>query len=404
MNRFTILAACAFFLALPLAGQRQPVALTLDEALERARRSSPSVVLARMQIDEARARVAGASLLLSSNPSLEIETGRRTGESSSTDYGLEVSQELDLPGRRGARIDAARAVVTQEEQRARDAEREALHEIATTFLRAVEASERAVATESARLLAEETLRIAESRYAAGDVAQLDVNLARTAVAHAEADVRIANATLTGHVTHLQILLDMTDPVNIVGSLHESDIVPTADLLLRAWDRPEVRVLDALIEEAEAERRIARTLRWPDFGLRAAYESEEGDRIVRGGVGFSLPFFYRGQEAAAVASARLERLRVQREAVTRRVEAEIRGAAATYDGLRAVAAEYERTVIPLIEENERLALESYEVGQIGLADLLLVRREALEARRSLIDQLIETRLAEADLRAAAGVWK
>jgi hypothetical protein len=38
-------------------------------------------------------------------------------------------------------------------------------------------------------------------------------------------------------------------------------------------------------------------------------------------------------------------------------------------LRAAAADYERTVIPLIEENEKLALESYDVGQIGLGDLL-----------------------------------
>ena len=62
------------------------------------------------------------------------------------------------------------------------------------------------------------------------------------------------------------------------------------------------------------------------------------------------------------------------------------------------------MLPLVEENERLALESYDVGQIGLGDLLLVRREALDARRFLIDQVIETRLAEVELRAKAGVWK
>jgi len=83
---------------------------------------------------------------------------------------------------------------------------------------------------------------------------------------------------------------------------------------------------------------------------------------------------------------------------------VRGAVATHDALRAAAVEYERTVLPLIEENERLALESYDVGQIGLGDLLLVRREALDARRAFIDQLIEMRLAEVELSAKAGVWK
>ena len=89
---------------------------------------------------------------------------------------------------------------------------------------------------------------------------------------------------------------------------------------------------------------------------------------------------------------------------RTIDAEVRGAMATHEALRASTSEYERTVLPLIEENERLALESYDAGQIGLAELLLVRREALDARGSLIDQLIETRLAEVELRSKAGVWK
>jgi cobalt-zinc-cadmium efflux system outer membrane protein len=403
MNRFVARAGVALLAALPAIAQ-QPVVLTLEDALARARQAAPSVVAARMRIDEARGRVAGASLLFSTNPTVDVEAGRRNGVTSSTDYGVEIGQDLELPQRRRARIDAAQAVVTQEEQRAREAEREALRDVATTFLRAVEARERAEAAATGKRLADEALGIAERRYSAGDVAQLDVNLTRTAVARADAEVRIANATLTGHVTQLQVLLGMTEPVSAGGSLRDPLTLSTTGLVARAADRPDVRVLDAEIAEAEADERIARTLRWPEFGVRASYRKEEGDRVVLGGVGLTLPVFNRGQEATAVANARLARLRVQRDALTRTVDAEVRGAEATHDALRAAASEYERTVLPLIEENERLALESYEVGQIGLADLLLVRREALDARRSLIDQLIETRLAEVELRTRAGVWK
>ena len=408
MNRIIGLAGLVLLAGLPALAQRteqqQPVVLTLEDALERARQSAPAVIAARMRIDEARGRVVGASLPFASNPTVEVEAGRRSGEISSTDYGLEVGQDLELPQRRRARIDAAQAGVTQEEQRAREVEREALREVATTFLRAVEARERAEAAGSGKRLADEALRIAERRYAAGDVAQLDVNLARTAVARADGETRIANATLTGQVTQLQVLLGFVEPVTVGGSLRDALTLTTTDLVVRAADRPDVRVLEAEIAEAEADQRLARTLRWPDFGVRASYAKEEGDRIVLGGVGLTLPMFNRGQEAAAVANARLARLRAQREALTRTIEAEVRGTVVTHDALRAAASEYERTVLPLVEENEKLALESYEVGQIGLGDLLLVRREALEARRAFIDQLIETRLAEVELRARAGVWK
>jgi cobalt-zinc-cadmium efflux system outer membrane protein len=379
--------------------------LTFEDALERARQHAPAIVAARMRIEEARSRVAGASLSLSRNPTAGVEAGPRRGERSTTDYGVEVEQQLDLPGQRSARIDAAQAFLAQEEQRARDVERQVLREVATAFLDAAEARERGDAATSGKRLAGEALGIAERRYVAGDVAQLDVNLARTAVARADAESRSATAALHEHLSRLQVLLGSAEPVEIRGSLRDATPLATsADLLARAVERPDVRALDAEIAEAEAEQSFARTLRWPELGVRASYSHEEGDRILLGGIGLTLPLFNRGQEAAAVASARLSRLRAEREALKRTIEAEVRGAIASHDALRAAVAEYERTVLPLVEENERLALESYEVGQIGLADLLLVRREALDARRAYIDQLLAMRLAEVELRARAGVWR
>jgi len=403
MHRITVLIGLVVSAALSAAAQVQPVVLTYEDALERARSAAPAIIAARMRIEEARGRVIGASLPFTTNPTIGVESGRRSGGASSTDYGVEVAQELDMPARRRARIDSARAVVTQEEQRAMENERQVLRDVATSYLRALEARERADSAANGKRLAEEALHIAERRYAAGDVAQLDVNLARTAVARAEAETRAASAMLIGHVTQLQVLLGITAPVTIGGSLRDTLILATDDLLTRATERSDVRALDAEIAGTEAEQRLAKTLRWPDFGLRASYKREGEERIVLGGVGMSLPVFNRGQEASAVASARLARLQVERDALTRTVEAEIRGAIASHDALSGAAEEYERRVLPLVEENERLALESYEVGQIGLADLLLVRRESLDARRTFIDQLIEMRLAEVELRAKAGVW-
>lgn len=403
MHRFIVTTGLVLLVALPARSQQQGTTLTFEDALARARRASPAIVAARLRIDEARARVAGASPPFSTNPTVEVEAGRRRGEVSTTDYGVEVGQELELPLRRHARIDAAHAGVTREEQRAREAEREVLREVATAFFRAVEARERAGAAASGSHLAGEALRIAERRYAAGDVAQLDVNLARTAAARGEAEERVAGATLRGSLARLQVLLGLAEPVTVSGSLGDALELAPSDLVALAADRPDIRVLDAEIAEAEAEQRLAATLRWPDFALRASYSREEGDRVVLGGVGISLPVFQRGQQLRIETDARLMRLRAERDALRRTIETEVHGAAASFDALRTAAAEYQRTVLPLVEENERLVLESYEVGQIGLGDLLLVRRESLDARRSLIDQLVEARLAEVELRASAGVW-
>jgi len=59
--------------------------LTLEQALERAREGSPSVLAARARIEEARARLAGASLLLRENPELEAAAGGRSSAENNTE-------------------------------------------------------------------------------------------------------------------------------------------------------------------------------------------------------------------------------------------------------------------------------------------------------------------------------
>lgn len=394
-------AGIVLLLCLPALSQPAE-ALTFNEAISLARRSSPAIVAARLRIEEERGRMIGASRILSTNPSLELEAGRRSGEVSSTDYGIAIEQEITFPQRRDARIQVVRAAIAEQELTARATENAVLHDVATAFLRAVEAEERAAVARTTKGLVDEALVIAARRYAAGDVAQLDVNLARTAVARSVAELRAAEAAREVQATRLRIILGLEREISIDGSLRDDAFDPDA-FAANAADRPSVRALEAEIAATEAERRLAGLQRWPDFAVHGSYENEEGSNVVLWGIGITLPIFDRGQEAVAITNARHARLVAERDALIRRIESELRSSAATVKALRQASTEYQRTVLPLVEENERLALESYEVGQIGLGDLLLVRREALEARRALIDQLIETRLAEVELRAQAGIW-
>src|SRR5262245_33492800 len=108
MHRF-VSAGLVLLISTSAMSQPQTNVLTLESALERARQSSPALIAARLRIDEARGRVIGATLPFPANPSIAIEAGRRSGEVSTTDYGIEIAQDLDLPQRRRARLDAAHA-------------------------------------------------------------------------------------------------------------------------------------------------------------------------------------------------------------------------------------------------------------------------------------------------------
>jgi outer membrane protein TolC len=83
------------------------------------------------------------------------------------------------------------------------------------------------------------------------------------------------------------------------------------------------------------------------------------------------------------------LRTARDAYRRRLEA---------------LAEIERVVLPHLDQGERIARKSYEVGETALTDLIAVRREFVDARRAHLDALFQAALAAIELQAISGVLR
>ena len=158
------------------------VPLTLSEALSRARERAPEIVSARLAIDEARARLAGATHR-QLNPDVDFAAGNRQGNGErSTDLDVGFSQSFEPGQRRSSREAMANASIAQSTASLEDVTRATLLETATLFLRALQLSERVRLLERSLELADNVLQIADRRFRAGDVAILDVNIARAAAA------------------------------------------------------------------------------------------------------------------------------------------------------------------------------------------------------------------------------
>ena len=100
--------------------------LTLADVLTKAREQAPRVLAARLAVEEARGRLAGASLRQQSNPEIDLSVGNRQGDGARwTDFQVGATQMFEPPGRRSARAydqeasDALRRRVRALEQRAR---------------------------------------------------------------------------------------------------------------------------------------------------------------------------------------------------------------------------------------------------------------------------------------------
>jgi cobalt-zinc-cadmium efflux system outer membrane protein len=403
--RTRTVALCAVVCLDAAVAAPQGTTWTLGQVLARAREQAPQIVSARLAIEEARGRLSGASVRLQSNPQIDAALGNRNGsDTRTTDFELGLGQSFEPSARRSARIAGANAAIAQSSAELDEVTRTVLRQAASAYYRAVYASDRIRLLTTTYELASAVYATADRRFKVGDIAVLDVNLARGSLARVRAEREGAEAAKALALGELRQLLGLDGPVDVEGSLSKPDERDVNAALLAAGQRPEIRVLEAGIQEAEAELRLGESFSRPEYGVGVRYAREEGDQIVLGGLAVTLPFFSKGQEQRAIGSARAARLRAELDAARMRIAAEVRASFDAFERRLAAVNVLEADVIPGLDENEQLTTRSFDVGQIGLPDLLLIRREILETRLQYLDALLEAALARTDLDASSGILR
>jgi cobalt-zinc-cadmium efflux system outer membrane protein len=204
---------------------------------------------------------------------------------------------------------------------------------------------------------------------------------------------------------LRVLLNLApeEPLSVSGELGERRSYELGELMARAFQRPDLRALEAELGAAEAEIRLGRGFAWPNVSPAIRYERDEGKRVLWGGLTVTLPFFNRGQELRAVGEARAQRIRSEIGLLKLAVQNEIKTALEAYL-LRVQAADELRATLGALDDNEDLVRRSYAAGQIGLAELLLVRRDVLETRLAALDRLLDAAQAASELESRAGMLR
>ena len=392
--RMAVVSPFILFIAAAVGGAEP---LTLDRALAIARERAPAIVAERLRLEEARAHAASQNRFATSNPELEASMGWRESDGTTThdqDWEIALSQSVSDLVRGPARSEAALARLDADTRSLDDASRAVLLEVAAACAERIALQRQSALAADSLDIASRMRAAAERRFEAGDVAQLDVNVARMLHARAAAEIATTEAALAESRARLGSLLGLEpdEPLEIVASLSLPDIVADTDLESLVASRPDVRRVDAELATTRAELRLASPGRTLDWRLVAAVAEDEGDRITTAGIRFALPFADRGQFERSEAAARLARLEHERASLVRSASGEILAARAAYALLRESAESMTATLLPLLDENDALALESYDAGQIGIAELAAVRRESIDAHHAFIAHWLRARLA------------
>lgn len=364
--------------------------LTLQDALAAAQARSPELAAYPWAVRAADAQVIQSGLL--PNPEFEVEaeniggSGAFRGEFENT---LQLSQLIELGGKRARRVDAAtlakdRAAVEYESKRA-----EVLFETALDFIDAVSEQEVEKLAKVGIMQARGLIDGAKRRTTAGVGSPLEVKRAQILTARAEiAELRAAHR-LRAARHKLASRWGGAAPSfgELKGDLFASEPVPSLDVLLARLDAAPERAL-ALAEEKvrTAEVALARTKRTPDLSVTLGFRHGESLDDHAAVAGFSVPLqvFDRAQGEIGGAEALVGKARAETTAVEVRLRAALAG---LHQELLRASGEMDvmrKEIIPRAEESLTLARDGFAQGLFSQLDLLDAQRTLVEVRLEYIE--------------------
>jgi cobalt-zinc-cadmium efflux system outer membrane protein len=277
------------------------------------------------------------------NPVLEMDgtTGELTGSKFENTLSVGVSQEFLTAGKRGKRLQAAGKELEGFERQIDNSGRLLMEEVKTTFFDLLLAEKKVDLAERSIALSTQLLDITKQRFDAGDVPELEVNLARVEVGRSEGRKVEAERELYPAKARLLALMGIPqdETASFSVSLEGKPFVKTLEELkgLALAKRPDLKALEAEKAKVDAEVVLARAERIPNVTVGVGYQRENSAVDVAGGeiksrdnligmkVSIPIPLFDRNQAGIREAKARKESAE-NRYAFTRRtIEREVESA-------------------------------------------------------------------------------
>lgn len=396
------------------AQERRP--LPRAEALREAMRHNAELRAERERLGVEEAELVRAGQLLPSNPQLGAQLGTDGPFKNSGERRLEVQlqQEFEIAGQRGLRKDEARTRLRAAQARVQALETRIAQDVSGAWYRLWRAERQQALAEEALELARALDTAAESRFQAGDIPELERNVAAVDLARAERATATQEAERARARLELARLLGRGDAEAPELVLDEGPLpeLPAETLeALKAFARENRSDLEAAKhteEAAETRERLRARERIPNPTLSVTYEREtqrigtlqDVDEHLLAGVSIPLPFWNRGQAELRAARAERGTARVEREAAERRVDTEV--AAALVEARQARrAVEALAGTLPRVKRNLELVRLAFEAGQLDLLSLLNARDRAQQAQREYVEARVEYGRALDELTRATG---
>ena len=396
---------CVAAVAVAAAAEAQhppPQRFTFEQLVTIAQTADPALRAAQSAIVQARGELLQARAFPNTEVELEAASARSEGESG-TQSAFQITQPIDLFGRRGARRRAFEAQVTAEES-ARDL---ALLGFRAT-LRA--AYVELLALDRSLPAAREDLEVARQleqlvnrRAELGETREVD--RLRIQVERLRAEERVEQLELQRSAGERAIRLLAGAPLPERFELADlaTPSPQTIDSVLNRviTTHPRVRIAEALVRQREALLRLARANRLPEPSVGIVRERELDQTANGFTLGASIPLWGWNRGEIAAARAALERATAERDLTVRDVSRDLTEFFFAAQQLTRRAVRLRDELLPRAQETFRIAELAYRNGETSQLEYLDARRTYVALQQEYLEVLRELAVAESRLEQLTG---
>ena len=379
----------------------QGTRLTLQAALDLAGKQNLDLAAARQRRYVARAGVQIARQR--PNPTFSFTALRDEPHE-----GLFFDQPLELGGKRGHRIDVAEQEGSLTDVEISTVALEVRRNTRVAFYRLAFARAESDRLAQVVKLAEHLRQIAQDRFEAGAVPQLEVVQAELEVSRAQADLEVARQEEKVALSQLNALLNEPPRTSWELATALEELPPSftlEELVQRAYGAN--AELQHLAQEEKVEQsrlRLLKAERVPNLDLQYGLDfnaPRDFKTGPRSGVSLVLPLFARNQGEIAQSFANQRVLEAETAARKRAVAGTVEEAYFDWNAQQTQVEIYRRTLLPAVRKLEGMAEESYRAGKANILVVLDAQRNVQDVERNYLQSLLALESAFASLEQTVG---
>ena len=348
-----------------------------------------SLLAVRDQVGAARAAVDTASAF--PNPELEYMGGtvrpRGVGGPTGDARSVTLTQPLDLPWRRSARIGAAEAGLDSAAAGGRSFETALIAQLRTRYFDLLRRQAELRNTREDVALVESVRSRIEKRVETGDAPRFELIKADAELLNAQKAAQAASVRVEQARSGLRQMVGAALPADfaVSGSLRDARELPPLESVRQgvASSSPDLARARAETVRAERQLELERSLRWPNLALKAGMDQDPDVRDSRFGVVVSIPLWDRRRGPIGEAAAQLSRARNDLAAQEFAIGQMLEVAYQQYEIAQAQVTALESGIVRQAEAALKVAEAAYRFGERGFLEVIDAQRVFRAARAELI---------------------